>query len=131
MVWASADLALDGRELVEGYGARCQIEFLFRASNPFPGLADCQGRAEGGRDFHFTAALATLKLARAEGLRAQTEPPPPGFSLARWKHRPFKERWLDVFIENLALAPMGGKILPARRPSALRERSLPDFCLNY
>ena len=46
IVLASTDLALDGRKLVEYSVARFPIEFLFRDSNQFPGLADCQARAE-------------------------------------------------------------------------------------
>src|SRR5262249_46162553 len=37
IVLASTDLALDGRKLVELYGARFQIEFLFRDSKQFTG----------------------------------------------------------------------------------------------
>jgi hypothetical protein len=49
------------------------------------------------------AALATLNLARAEELRAQTEPHPQAFSMASWKQRHFNERLLDLFIEKFAL----------------------------
>ena len=77
MVLASTDVALDGHKLVAYYIARFQIEFLFRDSKQFTGLADCQSRAETVLDFHFNAALATLNLARAEELRVQTEPSPP------------------------------------------------------
>jgi hypothetical protein len=63
---------MDGRKLVECYGARFQSEFLFRDSKQFTGRADCQARAEATLDFHFTVALATRNLARAEELRAQT-----------------------------------------------------------
>jgi len=68
IVLASTALALDGHKLVELYGARFQIEFLFRDSKQFTGLSDCQARAEAALDFHFNAALATLNLARTEQL---------------------------------------------------------------
>src|SRR4030095_14717329 len=64
IVLASTDLTLPGRKLVALYVARFQIEFLFRDSKQFTGLADCQSRRESGLDFHFNAALATLNLAR-------------------------------------------------------------------
>lgn len=105
IVLASTDLALDGRKLVEYYVARFQIEFLFRDSKQFTGLADCQARAEAALDFHFNAALATLNLVRAEELLA---PPPRAsqvFSMASCKQRYFNERLLDLFIESLALDP--------------------------
>ena len=78
---ASTDLALDGRKLVELYGARFQIEFLFRDSKQFTGLSDCQARAEAALDFHFNAALATLNLARTEQLVEQTGESRP----SRWR----------------------------------------------
>jgi hypothetical protein len=103
IVLASTALDLDGRKLVEFYVARFQIEFLFRDSNQFTGLADCQARTEAALDFHFNAALATLNLVRAEDLLAQSAPIPQVFSMASWKQRKFNERLLDLFIERLAL----------------------------
>jgi hypothetical protein len=105
IVLAATDLALDGRKLVELYVARFQIEFLFRDSKQFTGLADCQSRSAAVLDFHFNAALATLNLARAEELRTQTAQSPHVFSMASWKQRHFNERLLELFIANLALDP--------------------------
>jgi hypothetical protein len=105
IVLASTDLALDGRKLVEFYGARFQIEFLFRDSKQFTGLSDCQARAEAALAFHFNAALATLNLARAEELLGSPVPSSQVFSMASWKQRHFNERLLEVFIDNLALDP--------------------------
>ncbi len=103
IVLASTDLALDGRKLVALYGARFQIEFLFRDSKQFTGLTDCQSRAAAVLDFHFNAALATLNLARAEELRGSPATPAPVFSMASWKQRHFNERLLEVFSATLAL----------------------------
>ena len=72
IVLASTDLALDGRKLVELYGARFQSEFLFRDSTQCTGLSDCQARAAAALDFHGNAALATRNLARTEHLLEQT-----------------------------------------------------------
>ena len=105
LVLASTALDLAGHTLVALYGARFQIEFLFRDSKQFTGLADCQARAEAGLDCHFQAALATLNLARAEELRAQTSPLPPVFSMASGKQRKFNARLLDWLIARLALDP--------------------------
>jgi Transposase DDE domain len=113
IVLASTDPALDGRKLVELYGARFQIEFLFRDSKQFTGLSDCQARAEAVLDFHFNAALATLNLARTEQLLEQTGESPQVFSMASWKQRQFNERLLDVFIEKLALEPSWVKKHPS------------------
>ena len=113
IVLASTDLALDGRKLVELYGARFQIEFLFRDSKQFTGLSDCQARAEAALDFHFNAALAPLNLARTEQLVEQTGESRQVFSMASWKQRQFNERSLDVFIEKLALEPSWVKKHPS------------------
>jgi DDE superfamily endonuclease len=105
IVLASTDLELNGRKLVEFYVARFQIEFLFRDSKQFTGLADCQARAEAALDFHFNASLATLNLARAEEVRASPDHSRQVFSMASWKQCHFNERLLDLFIESLALDP--------------------------
>jgi IS4 transposase len=112
IVLASTDLALDGRKLVEYYVVRFQIEFLFRDSKQFTGLADCQARAEAALDFQFTAALAPLNLVRAEELLASPPQAPPVFSMASCKQRYFNERLLDLFIESLALDPTWAKNHP-------------------
>ena len=112
IVLASTALELDGHKLVELYGARFQIEFLFRDSKQFTGLADCQARAEAVLDFHFNAALATLNLARAEEVRASPDQSPQVFSMASWKQCHFNDRLLDLFIESLALDPMWVKNQP-------------------
>jgi hypothetical protein len=105
IVLASTDLDLEGRKLVDYYVARFQIEFLFRDSKQFTGLADCQSRAEAALDFHFNAALATLNLARAADLQTTPRPAPHVFSMASWKQRQFNEQLLDLFIERFALDP--------------------------
>ena len=105
IVLAATDVELDGHRLVEFYAARFQIEFLFRDSKQFTGLADCQARAEAALSFHFNASLATLNLARAAELRAHSDEKPQVFSMASWKQRHFNERLLDLFIEKLALEP--------------------------
>ena len=105
IVLAATDVELDSRKLVEFYGARFQIEFLFRDSKQFTGLADCQARAEAALSFHFNASLATLNLARAEELLACADPTPQVFSMASWKQCHFNERLLNLFIERLALDP--------------------------
>jgi DDE superfamily endonuclease len=113
IVLASTDVELDGRKLVQLYVARFQIEFLFRDSKQFTGLADCQARDEAALAFHFNASLATLNVARAAEVRACAEPTPQVFSMASWKQRHFNERLLDLFIEKLALEPSWVKNHPA------------------
>jgi hypothetical protein len=113
IVLAATDLELDGRKLVALYGARFQIEFLFRDSKQFTGLSECQARAAAALSFHFNASLATLNLARAEELLASPNQSPQVFSMASWKQRHFNERLLDLFIESLALDPTWVKNQPS------------------
>ena len=105
IVLGSTDPELNGHQLVELYGARFPIEFLFRDSKQFTGLLDCQARAESALDFHFNASLATLNLVRAEDLGIPQDQEPHVFSMASWKQCHFNERLLDVFIEKFALDP--------------------------
>ena len=46
IVLASTDTDLHGRQLLELYASRFQIEFLFRDSQQVTGLLACQARAE-------------------------------------------------------------------------------------
>ena len=105
IVLGSTDPNLYGRKLVELYAARFQIEFLFRDSQQFTGLLDCQARAAAALDFHFNAALATLNLVRAADMGMQQGQEPHVFSMASWKQCQCNERLLDVCIEKFALAP--------------------------
>lgn len=113
IVLASTDLALDGHKLVQLYGARFQIEFLFRDSKQFTGLSDCQARTQAALSFHFNASLATLNLVRAQELNAPSDEESQAFSMASWKQRKFNERLLELFIEKLALDPSWVKNHPA------------------
>jgi hypothetical protein len=105
IILASTDLELDGRKLVELYGARFQIEFLFRDGKQFTGLADCQSRHDAALDFQFNLSLATINLVRAEEFSTPLSNEPRVFSLASWKQRQFNERLLNLFIEKLNLDP--------------------------
>ena len=103
IILASTDLELDGHQIVEYYGARFQIEFLFRDGKQFTGLSDCQSRHKSALDFHFNASLATINLVRATELLVGQSRDPQVFSMASWKQRHFNERLLNLFIEKLAL----------------------------
>ena len=96
---------LEARQLVELYGARFQLGFLFRDSQQFTGLLDWQARAASALDCHVNASLATLNRVRAEDLGRQQGQEPPAFSMASWKQLHFNERLLDLFMEHLALDP--------------------------
>jgi hypothetical protein len=100
IVLASRDLARDGHQLVELYGARLQIEFLFRDSQQCTGLTDGQARAEAARSFHCKAALATLTLVHAEERNAQVGEAPQVCSMASGQQRKFNARLLELLREK-------------------------------
>ena len=97
---------------MEFYVARFQIEFLFRDSEQFTGLTDCQSRAKAVLDFHFNERY-NPQSGTSGGTPGQTDLLPHVFSMASWKQRQFNERLLEVFIDNLALDPMWVKNHPA------------------
>jgi DDE superfamily endonuclease len=105
LILASTDLALAGHKRVELYGARFQLEFVFRDSQQCTGLLDWQARAASALDCHFNASLATLNRGRAADLGRQQGQEPPAFSMASGKQRHCNERLLDVFMEHFALDP--------------------------
>jgi hypothetical protein len=105
IVLASTDVELDGRRLVAFYVARFQIEFLFRDSKQFTGLAACQSRAEAVLDLHFNTALGHAQSGTGRRSAGLASPSAPVFSMASWKQCHFNERLLDFFIESLALDP--------------------------
>ena len=103
IVLGSTDPELNGHKRIDLYAARFQIEFLFRDSQQFTGLLDCQARAASALDFHCNASLATLNLVRAADLCMPQDQEPHVFSMASWKQWQCNERLLDVFMEKFAL----------------------------
>lgn len=103
VVLASTDTELDGRELYRLYGARFQIEFIFRDAKQFTGLSDCQSRKKKSLGFHFNASLATLNLARVEAVNAHQSTDRLVFSMASRKQLAFNERFIKVISEQLAI----------------------------
>ena len=69
----STDLFLPGRDILDLYKLRFQIEFLFRDAKQFTGLTDCQARDEKAISFHFNTSLSAVNLAKLD-LLAQHDP---------------------------------------------------------
>jgi hypothetical protein len=99
----STDLSLTGRELVELYRLRFQIEFLFRDAKQFTGLTDCQARDKKALHFHFNAALSAVNLAKLDLLSRQLPEHTFVFSLSSYVHRAFSHRLLSRLLSNLDL----------------------------
>lgn len=64
LIYFSTDVKMSGKQILEHYTLRCQIEFQFRDAKQFLGLIQCQSRQEEALDFHFNMSLTTLNIAK-------------------------------------------------------------------
>ncbi len=87
------------------YKSRFQIEFLFRDSKQFTGLADCQARDLTKLDFHFNASLTALNLAKWDAIQQHNCSTNFVFSMASYKRRALNYHLLERFIDKLDLEP--------------------------
>jgi hypothetical protein len=107
------DLELDAYSIYLYYKARFQIEFLFRDSKQFTGLADCQARDLTKLDFHFNSSLTALNLAKCDAVQQHNSDSDFVFSMASYKRRARREasplglnhHLLERFIQQLDLEP--------------------------
>jgi hypothetical protein len=99
------NLELDAYSIYLYYKSRFQIEFLFRDSKQFTGLADCQARDLTKLDFHFNASLTALNLAKLDAVRQHNSETDLVFSMASYKRRAFNYHLLERFIDELDLEP--------------------------
>ena len=97
----STDVHQDALSVYRYYKARFQIEFLFRDSKQFTGLADCQARSQAKLHFHFNASLTAVSLAKLEA-RQSGQRCDQAFSRASLKRRAFNQHLLDRICEHLA-----------------------------
>ena len=63
-IYFSTDLEMTGRDIIEYYRTRFQIEFCFRDSKQFTGLNHCQARDLRKLDFAFNASLTAVNIAK-------------------------------------------------------------------
>lgn len=59
-------------DVLDYYRTRFQIEFCFRNSKQFAGLADCQSRDLDKLHFHFNASLTSVNIAKVKALEKGT-----------------------------------------------------------
>ena len=105
VILLSTDDQLAAWKIYRYYKACFQIEFLFRDSKQFTGLADGQVRTADRVDFHFNAALTTLNLAKAELMDQQPDDQLAICSLARLKAEYFNQYYLDRIISIFGFDP--------------------------
>ena len=99
------DLKLNPYSIYLYYKARFQIEFIFRDSKQFTGLADCQARDLTKLDFHFNSSLTALNLAKLNALEQHDSDSNFVFSMASYKRRGLNHHLLERFIDKLDLEP--------------------------
>ena len=64
-LYFSTDDSMDGREVLDYYRTRFQLEFCFRDGKQHAGITNCQSTDFRKLDFHFNASLAAVNLAKA------------------------------------------------------------------
>ena len=73
-IYFSTELEMTGRDIIEFYRTRFQIEFCFRVSGQFASLNHCQARALRMPDLAFDASLASVSIAKV--IRSEHCPTP-------------------------------------------------------
>ena len=64
-LYFSTDDSMNGREVLDYYRTRFQLEFCFRDGKQHAGITNCQSIDFRKLDFHFNASLAAVNLAKA------------------------------------------------------------------
>ena len=63
-IYFSTDMDMSGKDIIEFYRTRFQIEFCFREAKQFVGLNHCQARDLRKLDFAFNASMAAVNVAK-------------------------------------------------------------------
>ena len=63
-IYFSTDIDMNGKDIIEFYCTRFQIEFCFRDAKQFTGLNHCQARDLKKLNFAFNASLASVNIAK-------------------------------------------------------------------
>lgn len=100
----STDLDQSPDAILDLYGLRFQIEFIFRDAKQFTGFSHCQARNENALDVHFNVSLMVINIAVARQRSQMDNIEPMVFSMNNIKRRAFNDYLLDLFIHKLGLA---------------------------
>ena len=96
-LYFSTDENMIGRDVMEYYCTRFQIEFCFRDAKQFVGLTDCQTRDKRKLDFAFNSSFTAVNVANIVGKEY-------GFSVGRLKElivsAYYAQRIIDVLESN-------------------------------
>lgn len=104
-LYFSTDLALSAADILEYYGARFQIEFLFRDAKQHTGLDHCQARRPEKLYFHWNASLTAVNLAKAAHWACLPKSERGAFSMADVKTLYHNRLLLDRFLREFGISP--------------------------
>jgi len=104
-LYFSTDLALPATSILEYYGARFQIEFLFRDAKQHTGLDHCQARSPKKLHFHWNASLTAVNLAKATHWACLPQGERGAFSMADVKTLYHNRLLLDRFLSEFGISP--------------------------
>lgn len=104
-LYFSTDLALSAGEILEYYGARFQIEFLFRDAKQHTGLDHCQARKPEKLHFHWNASLTAVNLAKAAHWACAAKEERGASSMADVKTLYHNRLLLDRFLGEFGISP--------------------------
>lgn len=63
-IYFSTNLKREGKQLLDYYRLRFQMEYLFRDAKQHMGLTHCQARSENKLDFHFNVSMTAVSVAK-------------------------------------------------------------------
>lgn len=104
-LYFTTDLKMSAADVLERYGARFQIEFLFRDAKQHTGLDHCQARDPEKLHFHWNAALTSVNLAKAAHWSGKVGAEKEPFSMADVKTFYNNKLLLDLFLTKFGIRP--------------------------
>jgi hypothetical protein len=104
-IYFSTDLNIPAWYIAKYYQLRFQIEFLYRDSNQFTGLEQCQARGEQRLHFHFNTALTSVSVARSAHWLNLPKEERGAFSMADVKTQAHNQLLMERFFDVFAIDP--------------------------
>lgn len=104
-LYFATDLKMRAKDVLEKYGARFQIEFLFRDAKQHTGLDHCQARNPEKLHFHWNAALTSVNIAKAAHWSGKVGEGKEPFSMADVKTLYHNKLLLERFLCKFGIRP--------------------------
>jgi hypothetical protein len=104
-LYFTTGLEMRAEDVLEKYGARFQIEFLFRDAKQHTGLDHCQARDSEKLYFHWNTALTSVNIAKVAHWSNEVGADKQPFSMADVKTLYHNQLLLDRFIVKFGIRP--------------------------